>query len=218
MSKQPTMTVENQGGFTATDLKDELRPPELFDHDEGWYVPEEERDLPDHWDEPLEPGMMPKPVLDPAHGPIRMPCSHVVQVHTDVDIYHELVEWLDEVFTVPRGYDVFWCDLSHDYGETTVEPHALIVMRDDDEVNEYDPDDPVPLQHLYQRGDFSGEIAHAEIHDGGIVVNDHVMKPTKAAEVSDCNVRGDAAREKGYNGWTWWEVATPLPFNLDFLR
>lgn len=191
---------QKQRRFDGEDLRDELRPPELFDRDEHRYLSEDER--PDGLDEPEEPGMIPMPVLDPLHGPICVVNESVVQVFTERDIYHELVEWLDEVFEIPRGYDVYWLDVS-EYG---LDSHALIVLRDDETVNEHEVDDGVKVEHRYQRGDYAGERTTAVVIGGGVTNGGKITSPTEAAQIADRGIRGEDARELGYNGWTWWSV------------
>ena len=69
-------------------------------------------------------------------------------------------------------------------------------------------DDGTVLRHRYQRGDYSGEIVEATVRGGRLSVGGDTQEtrsPTGAAQVADKQLRGDDARGKGYNGWTWWE-------------
>ena len=197
--------------FDGYDLREELRPSALFDREAHRIKSESER--PDDLPEPEEPGIIPKPVLDPLHGEIRVLSETVVQVFTDHDIYHELVEWMDEVFEIPRGYDVYWLDVS-DYGP---EPHALIVLREDDAVNEYLPETGVKVEHYYQRGEYAGERTTAMAIGGGVTNGGKTTSPTEAAQIADRGVRGEDARDVGYNGWTWWSIVGH-DLTLDTLR
>lgn len=201
--------------FDANDLKDELRHPEAWDDDEFWYVPEDE--LPDHlWTED-DGGRRDCPILDPMHGRIYTPCPHVVQVMTDRDIYHELVQWLDEVFEIPRGYDVHWLDYEYNYGDANLKPHAVIVLRDDSEVIEHGEDEGFPIRHLYKRGEHAGKMARGEIRNGRIHTSGQTFDSlTAAAEHADGELRSETP--DGYNGWQWWEYANDQPFTLDYLR
>jgi hypothetical protein len=69
-------------------------------------------------------------------------------------------------------------------------------------------DDGTVLRHRYQRGDYSGEVVEATVQGGRLSVEGDTQEtrsPTGAAQVADKQLRGDDARGKGYNGWTWWE-------------
>lgn len=64
------------------------------------------------------------------------------------------------------------------------------------------------VRHEYRRGDYSGEVAKAEVKGDRLAVegdSQETRSPTGAARVADEQVRGDDARGEGYNGWTWWE-------------
>lgn len=212
---------EQTSAFDAHDLKEEMRPSELWTPETGYRDDWSEDDR-DDFVEPLEDGMLPHPVLDPQHGHIHVLSDDVVQVTTDEDIYHELVEWLDEVFDIPRGYDVYWVDLNAPDKRSSVEPHALIHLRDDFETRVFWPEDDHPtLVHRYQRGPYSNTNVFAFIGDGGIRVEREEdamapMSPSESANEADKHHRGDDA-SLGKNGWTWWEiVGTGL--ELDALR
>lgn len=202
------MTGKSLSAFDAHDLKEEMRPPAIAE-DDGWIRPESE--WPDDLDDPLEPGMVPMPVLDPQHGEIRVLTERVVQVFTDEDIYHELVEWLDEVFEIPVDYDVYWVDIEPTDKRSNIEPHALIVLGVDDGTKVFWPEDDAPmLHHKYQRGAYSGEVAYAFVHGGGVCVElehstTNPLSPTQSAERADDAVRG-ADSVSGKNGWKWWSI------------
>lgn len=211
--------------FSATDLKHEMRPPELWTPETGfrddWSVDDRD-DFVELRDE--EEGLLPHPVLDPMHGPIRPITEDWVQVLTVEDVYHELVEWLDEVFDIPRGYDVYWVDLEPTGQNVAIEPHALIHLRDDQEVHVNWPTavDSLPVAHHYKRGDHRGHEANGRINDGGIEVlsgsaYEESRSPSSAAARADEVVRGDAAPDSGQNGWDWWSVGDD-EFPLDALR
>ena len=69
------------------------------------------------------------------------------------------------------------------------------------------PDGTV-VRHLYQRGNYAGEVVEATVHRDGLSVegdSQETRSPTGAARVADIQLREDDARGEGYNGWTWWE-------------
>jgi len=185
--------------FDGHDLRDELRPPGLFDRDTGRLYP----DVGDN------EGFLPEPVLDAMHGRVNVVSDSVVTIATYEGLYHELVELLDDVFDVPCGYSVYWVDLS---GQS--ESVALIRLRDDETVRVHSPDEPVSVIHHYQRGDYSGMTAVGHIRDGGVVALNREdeeltgpVTPSKAALIADGAVRGEASPESGINGWTWWTLS-----------
>lgn len=199
--------------FDGYDLKDELRPPELCD--------DAQRRVRDGASD--DRGLLPRPVLDRQHGEVCVVSDRVVQVFTDEDIYHELVEWLDEVFEVPVSYTVHWNAMDISHGNSEIEPHALILLGVDDTTRTFDVGESGPtFRHDYKRGDYAGEANHLIVTpDGRLQVS--AGEPTiasslsEAAEIADQQTRGEDARSVGFNGWTWWEVPG-TDVTLDDLR
>jgi len=75
-------------------------------------------------------------------------------------------------------------------------------------------EDGTVVRHVYQRGEYSGEVVEATIQGGRINVEgdegpeDRAIEtrtPSGAAREADELVRGDDARGSGYSGWEWWE-------------
>lgn len=68
--------------------------------------------------------------------------------------------------------------------------------------------DGTTVVHFYRRGDYSGQTVEAVVQGDRLTVqgdSQETRTPTGAARVADKLHRGDDARGKGYNGWTWWE-------------
>lgn len=65
-------------------------------------------------------------------------------------------------------------------------------------------DDGTRLRHRYQRGDYSGERAEAEVRNGKVSYNGESLSPSRAAVKADKGVRGRDGNST-QNGWTWWE-------------
>lgn len=212
--------------FDGHDLRDVLRPSDAWDTTDdttsfGWY-----RQLTDIDEEHIAMDAGKEyctlPVLDPGHGEVRVLNDDVVQVFTDEDIYHELVEMLERVFEIPVGYDVNWVDMRE--GRNAPGSFALIRLRRDGEVHAMSRDEPLTLVHEYKRGDYAGKSIYAMIQDGGVVpltalgeILGDADTPTGAATTADEAVRGDDSIDVGINGWNWWRIEDS-PFPLSLLR
>jgi hypothetical protein len=71
--------------------------------------------------------------------------------------------------------------------------------------------DGTVIRYRYQRGDYSGKVVEATVHEDRLSVENDTQEtrsPTGAARVADIQLRDGDARGEGYDDWTWWEYET----------
>jgi hypothetical protein len=63
-------------------------------------------------------------------------------------------------------------------------------------------EDGTEIRYKYTRGQYSGEVAKAEIKEGHVIYNGKKYSPSGAARAAMRDIRGSDYEQ---NGWKWWK-------------